>query len=610
MNELPMMKESIAKGFQDHWLKQRVLPQELKAPFDEHLTAINFRRMRLFAALLSLMALGLLGSDFMAWPKRADGLNPGYVLLHQTHWVMEIGMLGFFLMAQILERRVFKRYDLKRGWKLGWQKGYVLLGLIFLLGLATYTSGRVDQLLHQQITVYILAVFMLVGFIYLRPLISFLLLLCTYIFFVLLLVFFQPNLMVLRGHIGNGVVLTVMAWFFSANLYSLRVQDFLYQTKVEELVEQRTAMLGEINCRLEEEILARRRIDAEKIKDQEKIYRLASIVESTDDGIIGMTTEGVVLDWNQGAEQIYGYKAEEMIGQSIMKIILEDRVAELEEIFKRVLRGEKISHYETLRRHKDGRIVEVSLTVSPIKDNTGKVIGISTILRDVSEQKRLERELSRLDRLNLIGEMAASISHEVRNPMTTVRGFIQLLYNRVECANQRPYFDLIIEELDRANSILTEFLSISHTKMSVRKVQNLNAILGSILPLIEADAVGRNQSIHTELQDIPDLALDDKEIRQVILNLARNGLEAMAEGQVLRIRTYATPEEVVLEIQDEGRGIPAELLQKLGTPFLTTKENGTGLGLAVCYGIVTRHEGRIEIESSEAGSTFYVRFKR
>jgi signal transduction histidine kinase len=168
----------------------------------------------------------------------------------------------------------------------------------------------------------------------------------------------------------------------------------------------------------------------------------------------------------------------------------------------------------------------------------------------------------------------------------------------------------MIEELDRANSIITEFLSISRTKMTERKKKNLNAIISSMLPLIEASAVGRNQLVRTELTEVPDLFLDDKEIRQVLLNLTRNGIEAMEEGKILYIHTYSTNEEVILEIQDEGKGIPAELIPKLGTPFFTTKEEGTGLGLAVCFGIAARHDARIEVESGESGSTVSVRFRR
>ena len=228
--------------------------------------------------------------------------------------------------------------------------------------------------------------------------------------------------------------------------------------------------------------------------------------------------------------------------------------------------------------------------------------------REILERKRAEVEMARLDRLNLIGEMAASISHEVRNPMTTVRGFLQLLKNRQESKDQE-YFDLMIEELDRANSILSEFLSISKNKPTMFEWYNINDIVTSTLPLIQADAQTNDKLLTVELNNVPDLQLDIQEIRQLLLNLVRNGFEAMACGGQLRIRTFSENNEVILVVSDEGNGIEQCMLEKLGTPFFTTKEQGTGLGLAVCYGIVSRHNGRISVETSPKGSSFYVYFE-
>jgi len=167
----------------------------------------------------------------------------------------------------------------------------------------------------------------------------------------------------------------------------------------------------------------------------------------------------------------------------------------------------------------------------------------------------------------------------------------------------------MISELDRANSIITEFLAISRTKATEFAQHNLNDIITYILPLIQADAIRGDKWITVELGEVPDLLLDDKEIRQVIINLARNGLEATGKGGGLKAKTYCTDNELVLAIQDEGTGIDPEIMDKLGTPFLTTKENGTGLGLAVCYGIAARHNAEINVETSPLGSTFFVKFK-
>ncbi|ODA40247.1 ATP-binding protein [Desulfosporosinus sp. BG] len=227
---------------------------------------------------------------------------------------------------------------------------------------------------------------------------------------------------------------------------------------------------------------------------------------------------------------------------------------------------------------------------------------------EILERQRAETEVVRLDRLRLIGEMAASISHEVRNPMTTVKGFLQLIKHKQD-SRDKEYFALMIEELDRANSILSEFLSISRAKATVLEWLNLNEIITSTLPLIQADAQNSDKLITVELNKVPDLPLDLQEIRQLLLNLARNGLEAMSSGGRLTIRTSSTDHDVTLIISDGGKGIEQSLLEKLGTPFFTTKEHGTGLGLAVCYGIASRHNGKISVETCPQGSTFYVQFK-
>lgn len=227
---------------------------------------------------------------------------------------------------------------------------------------------------------------------------------------------------------------------------------------------------------------------------------------------------------------------------------------------------------------------------------------------EILERSRAEKEMLRLDRLNIIGEMAASISHEVRNPMTTVKGFLQLLKDK-QVSRDKEYFDLMIEEIDRANSILTEFLSISRTKPTFLIWYNLNDIVTSTLPLIKADAINSDKLLKVELNNVPNLQLDIHEIRQLLLNLTRNGFEAMSNGRQLTIMTYSTNGEVILAVSDEGNGMEQYILEKLGQPFFTTKEQGTGLGLAVCYGIVSRHNASISVETSPKGSTFSVYFK-
>ena len=265
---------------------------------------------------------------------------------------------------------------------------------------------------------------------------------------------------------------------------------------------------------------------------------------------------------------------------------------------------------------KDGRFFE---RYSKPQWLDSKIIGRVLSFRDITKHKQAENavqkseekfraEMAHLERLNLVGEMAAGIGHEVRNPMTIIRGFLQILINKKECMKYWEYYKLMIEELDRANDIITEFLSLAKERLVTRHSNNINVIIKSLLPLIEADAIIANKYIKVELTEIPDFLLDDKEIRQLILNLIRNGIDAMSPGGYLTIRTYIENDDIVLAVKDQGTGIIPEVLKKIGTPFFTTKEQGTGLGLAICYSIAARHNAIINVETSDRGTTFFIRF--
>ena len=176
--------------------------------------------------------------------------------------------------------------------------------------------------------------------------------------------------------------------------------------------------------------------------------------------------------------------------------------------------------------------------------------------------------MARLAQLNLVGEMAAGIAHEIRNPMTSVRGFLQLLGDKEECSRYKNYFDMMISELDRANSIITEFLTLARNKAMLLKKQNLVTIIRTLLPLLQKEGIKTDKYIQADLEEVPDLLLDEDEIRQLIINLVRNGLEAMPPGGKVIIRTYTEDNEVVFSVQDEGKGISAEVLEKNRNSFL------------------------------------------
>jgi len=234
------------------------------------------------------------------------------------------------------------------------------------------------------------------------------------------------------------------------------------------------------------------------------------------------------------------------------------------------------------------------------------IVGAAVIIHDMTEMSRLRDEVGRMERLSLVGQMAASITHEIRNPMAVIRGFVQLMRERSP-EHQQEYFRIVMDELDRANSIINDFLSLAQNQIIEKESCSLHDLIKEMLPLLWADANLRGQSIELELADhMPQLMLNVKEMKQVILNLARNGMEAMDQKGLLVIRTIVHDGQVELLVMDSGCGIPKEKLDRLFEPFYTTKLRGTGLGLPLCLSIVERHGGQIRVESEEGEGTRFI----
>ncbi|USK86290.1 PAS domain S-box protein [Peribacillus asahii] len=366
---------------------------------------------------------------------------------------------------------------------------------------------------------------------------------------------------------------------------------------LEHIVEKRTIELLLANEKLQQEIEERKKIADNLFVSQE---RFRKIFESSPNLMAIISQEnGTYMDVNASWVTFTGYSYEELQNQ---KINLQDFIEEAgghSIDLEQPIRNMKIQYKTNRGEMRAGLLSSEMIHIEPEPC-------ILFVLTDITERVLLEKEMARLDHLNLIGEMAAGIAHEIRNPMTTVYGFLQVARGREV---SKEVIDLMLDELNRANSIITEFLNLAKNKVSDKQMKNLNTIIKALFPLIQAEAMRASKQVDLDLSECPDISIDEKEIRQFILNMALNGLDAMSSGGKLTIKTYAEEQAVILEIKDQGAGISPEILEKIGTPFFTTKEKGTGLGLAICYSVAERHQAEIDIETGDKGTTFSIRFK-
>lgn len=346
----------------------------------------------------------------------------------------------------------------------------------------------------------------------------------------------------------------------------------------------------------------------ERKKNEEHLQELALIVESSNDGIISSNLDGTIISFNPGAEIIYGYYKEEIIKNHISRLFPLDLNNKVTNLLKQVAHGYSEKNLTLLQKHKDGTLFDVMLSYFPLKNKAGEIRGFSMIVKDITELRRVEKELSRLDRLNLIGQMAAGIAHEIRNPLTVIRGFLQLSKDTKTLEEKTSFYNLMIEEIDRANSIISEFMALGKNKADKITKMNINNALTTLEPLLLTQAVSSGNTLNLEKGTIPEIIIDEKEFRQLIINLVKNGFEAMSTNGCLTIKTYTEANDVILEVRDEGLGINDDILYKIGTPFFSTKDSGNGLGLAICYSIVQRYNGKIDCKTNKTGTTFFVRF--
>jgi PAS domain S-box-containing protein len=316
--------------------------------------------------------------------------------------------------------------------------------------------------------------------------------------------------------------------------------------------------------------------------------------------------EATYLRSNPAFEKTLGIKSDELIGRPFIERIHPDDQAEVLAQIVKLRNGEYVGLSTNRHICVDGSYKWLRWNCVPVLEE-GLVYAVA---RDVTDELKMQDEMIRLERLKLVGEMAACIGHEVRNPITAVRAFIQLLQAKAQFKSYQAHFNMVLSELDRTHAIISRFLSLAKDKPIELRLENLNQILEELTPLIRASANEAGIKVRLDLKPIREVMVDRTEICQLVLNMTRNSIDAMTSGGSLTVKTQMEGTCVVLEVQDEGTGISPEVLNKIGTPFFTTKENGTGLGMAICHSIMARHGGQLRIQTSASGTTMLMSFPK
>jgi PAS domain S-box-containing protein len=360
----------------------------------------------------------------------------------------------------------------------------------------------------------------------------------------------------------------------------------------------------------------------ERKRAEQATRLLAAIVESSQDAIVSKSLNGVITSWNKGAERLFGYAAEEAVGQNITLIIPPERRDEERTILEQLTRGERVDHMETVRMRKDGSLLDVSLTISPMKDVAGRVVGASKLARDITEQKRAEEalrqaqtDLAHASRLTTMGEFTASLAHEVKQPIaaivtdanTCVRWIAR---DQPDLTEAREAAWRIVKGAKRASEIINRVGMLFKKGTPQRELVDVNEVAREMIVLLGDEASRHSISIRTELAvDLPHVIGDRVQLQQVMMNLIVNGVEAMYDvdgPRELTIKSQpAENNELLLSVSDNGMGLPRQQADEIFNAFFTTKIHGTGMGLRISRSIVESHGGRLwAADNSPRGASF------
>jgi PAS domain S-box-containing protein len=351
--------------------------------------------------------------------------------------------------------------------------------------------------------------------------------------------------------------------------------------------------------------------------------RLALIVDSSQDAIIGKNLDGIITHWNKGAEQIYGYTTQEMIGRPITVLAPTDRADEIPEILEKIRKGQRVEYFESVRVTKDKRHLIVSISVSPIHDADGKVVGASTIARNITAQKKIEDQLRQSQKMEAVGRLAGGVAHDFNNLLGIVTACSELLRNRVD-ADSAEYIDNIHEAAKRGASLTRQLLAFSRRQPVQTQLLDLNDRLKEVSKLLHPLMGDDVEIAILPRSSAAIIEADPGQLDQVVLNLAVNARDAMPRGGKLILETSVLDSDesfarehpamipgryVMLAVSDNGTGMDEATRSRIFEPFFTTKEigKGSGLGLATVYGIVKQSGGHIWVYSEPGhGTTFKI----
>jgi PAS domain S-box-containing protein len=353
--------------------------------------------------------------------------------------------------------------------------------------------------------------------------------------------------------------------------------------------------------------------------------RLVSIIDSSEDAILSKDLNGTITSWNKGAEHIYGYTPEEVIGKHISLLLPDDRTEEIPGILRKIARGERIEHHESVRVTKEGRRLDVSLSVSPLHDTAGNIAGASVIARDITAQKRAEGQLRQSQKMEAIGRLAGGVAHDFNNVLGIINACAEFLRDRIDpAAEASVYVENIRKTIDRGRSLTKQMLAFSRTSAIHPVVLDLNERLRDISKLLRPLLGDDVEILMVPRSSAAVIEADPGQLDQIVVNLAVNARDAMPRGGKFILETgtvqfgealagtqQAIPpgKYVMLAVSDTGSGMDEATVSRIFEPFFTTKEvgKGTGLGLATVYGIVKQSGGHILVYSELGhGTTFKI----